>query len=180
MNWNFTDRMTCKSLFGFYPAMVDQYHGLKNREDRLRVYDKYLQKFSEYHISASASATYGRRGWYPKWNGDEPVFNWKEWDEGMEQGFNKYHFTAMRISGGLGLGGGDAQRRRLPEIGGVKEGDPRFRGGALCDHPHIFDMIRHMTGSDFESIYVIAIEHYDEMKNDTIRGRGSYRKENQV
>ena len=39
--------------------------------------------------------------------------------------------------------------KRVP----IKEGDPRFRGGALCDHPHIFDMIRHMTGSDFDSIY---------------------------
>ncbi len=30
--------------------------------------------------------------------------------------------------------------------------------------------------SDFESIYVISFEHFDELKNDTIRGRGSYRK----
>ena len=35
----------------------------------------------------------------------------------------------------------------------LREGDPRFRGGALCDHPHIFDMIRWLTGSDFEYIY---------------------------
>ncbi|MDO5554913.1 MAG: Gfo/Idh/MocA family oxidoreductase [Planctomycetia bacterium] len=35
----------------------------------------------------------------------------------------------------------------------LREGDPRFRGGALCDHPHIFDMIRWMTGSDFEQVY---------------------------
>ena len=30
--------------------------------------------------------------------------------------------------------------------------------------------------SDFESIYVISFEHFDELKNDAIRGRGSYRK----
>lgn len=30
--------------------------------------------------------------------------------------------------------------------------------------------------SEFESIYVISLEHFDEMKNDTIRGRGSFRK----
>ena len=120
------DRVTCKSLFGFYPYQVDMYHGLKRREDRLRMYDRYMQKFSEYRMSASAGATYGRSGWYPKWNGDEPVFNWKEWDEGVARGFDEYHFTAMRISGGLGLGGGDASRRREPEIGGVKEGDPRY------------------------------------------------------
>ena len=35
----------------------------------------------------------------------------------------------------------------------IKDGDTRFRGGALCDHPHIFDMIRHITGSEFESIF---------------------------
>lgn len=35
----------------------------------------------------------------------------------------------------------------------IKDGDPRFRGGALCDHPHIFDMIREMTGSEFEVIF---------------------------
>jgi predicted dehydrogenase len=40
--------------------------------------------------------------------------------------------------------------RRVP----LAPGNPRFRGGALCDHPHIFDMIRWLTGSDFE--YVLA------------------------
>ena len=35
----------------------------------------------------------------------------------------------------------------------IKDGDHRFRGGALCDHPHIFDMIRHITHSEFDSIY---------------------------
>ncbi len=35
----------------------------------------------------------------------------------------------------------------------LKEGDPRFRGGALCDHPHIFDLIRWLTGSDFDYLF---------------------------
>ncbi len=35
----------------------------------------------------------------------------------------------------------------------LKSGDPRFRGGALCDHPHIFDLIRHLTGTDFDFVY---------------------------
>lgn len=35
----------------------------------------------------------------------------------------------------------------------LRDGDSRFRGGALCDHPHIFDMIRWLTDSDFETIY---------------------------
>jgi predicted dehydrogenase len=39
--------------------------------------------------------------------------------------------------------------RRVP----IKEGYPKFRGGALCDHPHIFDLIREVTNSEFEFIY---------------------------
>ena len=31
--------------------------------------------------------------------------------------------------------------------------DHRFRGGALCDHPHIFDMIRWLTGAHFNHVY---------------------------
>lgn len=35
----------------------------------------------------------------------------------------------------------------------IKDGDRRFRGGAMTDHPHIFDLIRYITGSEFESVY---------------------------
>lgn len=34
--------------------------------------------------------------------------------------------------------------------------DGRFRGGALADHPHVFDAIRFVTGSSFENIYADA------------------------
>ncbi len=35
----------------------------------------------------------------------------------------------------------------------IKDGDNRCRGGALCDHPHIFDLIREITNSDFDMIF---------------------------
>jgi len=35
----------------------------------------------------------------------------------------------------------------------LAEGDGRFRGGALCDHPHVFDLLRWLTGSDFAHIH---------------------------
>ena len=31
--------------------------------------------------------------------------------------------------------------------------NPRFCGGALCDHPHIFDLVRVLTGSEFDTVY---------------------------
>lgn len=39
--------------------------------------------------------------------------------------------------------------RRVP----LAAGNARFRGGALCDHPHIFDMIRWLTGADFQNVF---------------------------
>lgn len=39
--------------------------------------------------------------------------------------------------------------KRVP----IKDDDNRFRGGALCDHPHIFDMIREITNSEFDTIF---------------------------
>lgn len=35
----------------------------------------------------------------------------------------------------------------------LRSGDPRFRGGALCDHPHVFDMIRWLTHSSFDCLF---------------------------
>ncbi|MCD4823443.1 MAG: Gfo/Idh/MocA family oxidoreductase [Phycisphaerae bacterium] len=35
----------------------------------------------------------------------------------------------------------------------LREGDGRFRGGALCDHPHIFDLARWLTGTGFDYLY---------------------------
>ena len=43
----------------------------------------------------------------------------------------------------------DSYGKRVP----LKKGDNRFRGGALSDHPHIFDLIRWLTNNDFEYIY---------------------------
>ncbi len=39
--------------------------------------------------------------------------------------------------------------KRVP----IKEGHPKFRGGALCDHPHIFDLIREVASSEFDVIF---------------------------
>lgn len=39
--------------------------------------------------------------------------------------------------------------RRVP----LSPNNLRFRGGALADHPHIFDLIRWLTGSDFQHVY---------------------------
>lgn len=39
--------------------------------------------------------------------------------------------------------------KRIP----LKPGDRRFRGGALADHPHIFDLVRWLAKDDFKFVY---------------------------
>ena len=39
--------------------------------------------------------------------------------------------------------------KRVP----LRPGDNRFRGGALADHPHLFDIIRYITGSEFDAVF---------------------------
>ena len=35
----------------------------------------------------------------------------------------------------------------------MKNGDPRCRGGALSDHPHLFDLARYFSDSEFDRIF---------------------------
>lgn len=35
----------------------------------------------------------------------------------------------------------------------LRLGDDRFRGGALADHPHVFDAIRYLAGASFDRVY---------------------------
>jgi predicted dehydrogenase len=42
--------------------------------------------------------------------------------------------------------------KRIP----LAPGDNRFRGGSLADHPHLFDLIRTLTGSEIHCVYAEA------------------------
>ena len=53
--------------------------------------------------------------------------SWQEWHGIPEQSYGK----------------------RIP----LRIGDKRFRGGALADHPHIFDIMRFVLNADFETVF---------------------------
>ncbi len=42
--------------------------------------------------------------------------------------------------------------KRIP----IRPGSKIFRGGALTDHPHIFDLVRYIFDSDFDTVYAEA------------------------
>lgn len=54
--------------------------------------------------------------------------------------------------------------KRVP----LKKGDPRFRGGALSDHPHIFDLVRWVSGSDYRYVYAEVADNIREIPEEDV------------
>ena len=54
--------------------------------------------------------------------------------------------------------------KRVP----LRPGDSRFRGGALSDHPHIFDMLRWATDSDFDYVYADSAENIRDIPEEDV------------
>jgi hypothetical protein len=50
-NFALPDRMTCTTAFGFSPANVFQYHGLKSDSDKRLVLEKYWANLAAHHVS---------------------------------------------------------------------------------------------------------------------------------
>ena len=64
----------------------------------------------------------------------------------------------------------DSFGKRVP----LKDGDNRFRGGALADHPHVFDVIRVITGAGYDTVYAEVAPNIREVETeDMIRVIGT-------
>ena len=50
----------------------------------------------------------------------------------------------------------------------LKPGDNRCRGGALSDHPHIFDMLRWVTNSDYDYVYADVADNIRDIKEEDV------------
>jgi len=116
--------MTCRSMLGLNLPDVRRYHGIKDPVDEHRVFARYLREFARYRISPYNPAPWTK--WSVKWNGDEPVFDWSEWDEAVSRILDEHNFNSFRLSL-EGLGGGNSISHRQRAIGGVREGDPRYQ-----------------------------------------------------
>ena len=131
----FPDELACKTAFGLYTGFIDQYHRLRTKADRARVYPLYLEAMAAYHLSPYSPAL--GSSWQVRWQGLEaakkgdlsrlePLFDFAQWDAEMAAALARYHFNTFRVGSGLGLGGGDASHRREPELAGFKEGTPAY------------------------------------------------------
>ncbi len=54
--------------------------------------------------------------------------------------------------------------KRVP----LKPGDSRCRGGALSDHPHIFDMLRWVTDSDYDYVFSDVADNIRDIQEEDV------------
>ena len=158
------DVSTCKTMFGLYPEMINRYHAVKTEADRRKVYESYYRVMRDCRLSESSGCTLADPSWLPSWIDDEPVFRWEQWDRAVTRAFDEFHFNAVRLSNGLGIGTGDAQSQKRAEIDGVVEGDPRYE---LRLSRLLGGLERHLEERGWlDRVYVYC---YDEPQGDAAR-----------
>ena len=123
------DVMTCDTAFGCRTYNIDRDCHPKTIADRRRMYDMYFRILAEHHISIYTPdpTTPLKVTWKGLENPAtaEPVFNWDEWDVGIERSLREWHMNTVRVPV-KGLGGGTYEHRYEPEIAGFKEGTPEY------------------------------------------------------
>ncbi|OGV58568.1 MAG: hypothetical protein A2283_00530 [Lentisphaerae bacterium RIFOXYA12_FULL_48_11] len=112
-----------RSGFGLSPHMIKRYHQLKNREQELVVYEKYLQSFAEHRIAPYSFSEYSplKVSFEGKDKDRRVVIDWTAFDVAARKYLDNGMFNAfmLHISG---LGGGTFFERHAGEFGGFKAG----------------------------------------------------------
>ncbi|MBR1837845.1 MAG: DUF4091 domain-containing protein [Kiritimatiellae bacterium] len=111
------DEMTCKSHFSGNMNYPWKWHFAKTPAEKAMVSDRYLDALAACHMSPG-DPTGGMAHRKTTWNGNKPVFDWKEWDDAMERSLARRHFNTFTVPV-EGLGGGSFHRRVEPSIHGV-------------------------------------------------------------
>ena len=120
------DQLTCRTAFGMHADVIYRYHRLKTQADRRKVLDFYFRSLAAHHVSPYDPAPGVR--WKVWWKDGEPVFDWSAWDAAMEEAFTRYGFTSFRLSGPLGLGGGNEAQSFPGFVPGsdIKDTSPKY------------------------------------------------------
>ncbi len=116
-------KMTCSSAMGFSFAEVIRYQRLESEADKRHVLELYLENFAQHRISPYDPAPLDPL--QVRWDGTEPRFEWTAWDRAIERAVHHYGFSSFRLPI-RGLGSGDYAHRRLPQLNGFDESDPRY------------------------------------------------------
>ena len=118
------DAMTCETAFGLTSSLVGKAHHLTEKSPEHRdVMERYLRAMAENHLSPYNPAFFD--GWHVTWNGDQPSFDFSDWDREMDRVLAKYRFNTFLVWL-PGLGQCDYISRTDPSFMGLKPDDPRY------------------------------------------------------
>ncbi len=123
------ERMTLKTMFGFHPHTVYDYHKARTSEDRERIREMYVKCLAEHHVTPY----YWSSDYFPREsfvNADDPEkasveLDFTDWDREMHMVIDKYHGNVVKL-GPKGLGGGNHDKRTAAKFGPAAYGTPLY------------------------------------------------------
>jgi len=128
--WNFAlpQENHFETAYGYNPGLAAQYHNAKTDEDRRRVNEMYLQKFSDHRISIYNPTPFDGINvqWLPKENPPRCEVDFSRYEAEMERVLKKFNFTNFTVPG-HGLGSGTFHARTDPSIAGFAADTPEYK-----------------------------------------------------
>jgi hypothetical protein len=116
-----------KSALGLSAHYINQYHDLKQGEDKQAVLEKYLANFAEHRISPYAFYTYAPMDirFVGEGTNKHASVDFTQFDRAAERWLDGAHFSTFQLPL-RGMGGGTFHSRHLGELEGFQEGTPEF------------------------------------------------------
>ena len=116
-----------KSALGMGSHSINQYHHLKQQEDKEAVFEKYLGNFAEHRISPYSFYDYAPIDiqFVGQGTNKHAQVDFAKFDQAAERWLDQAHFNTFVLPL-RGMGGGTFHSRHLGELEGFKEGTPEF------------------------------------------------------
>ena len=116
-----------KSALGMGPHSINQYHGLKQQEDKEAVFDKYLRNFAEHRISPYSFYAYAPIDirFAGQGTNKHAQVDFTKFDRAAERWLDRANFNTFVLPL-RGMGGGTFHSRSLGELEGFPAGTPEF------------------------------------------------------
>jgi hypothetical protein len=116
-----------KSALGMGSHPINQYHNLKQPEDKEAVFEKYLRNFAEHRISPYSFYDYAPIDikFAGQGTNKHAQVDFNKFDQAATRWLDQAHFNTFVLPL-RGMGGGTFHSRHLGELEGFQEGTPEF------------------------------------------------------
>jgi len=157
--FEFPDRVTVKTPFGFHEKEVFRYHKVTEEADKELLREKYYQLLSDSHITPYPLTTVEPKLTFRNQRDPEKAevtIDWTAFDRAIAKYWSNYNFNIFRVNP-IGIGSSNHDIYHEPIIAGVRRGDPSYE---RLMHLYLGQIQRHLEEKGM--IDYVYVNPYDE------------------